>query len=196
MHLIVGKLNAALSAGWINISSWPGLQPLILQIFLWSWSAVLNIWMTRRALLKHNLSNASACVHIHSCPVVGRPFSIEMYSEAAHVENEVRLPLDVRNVETNIWKIESEFWKHKLWFYNWKKRIQTFESRIWGDESKDVTLQTRTQEICQISLLKIDHSLLIPQRGNSGFTVGCSLHVHIQCVLVIYTFVIRGTAVL
>lgn len=75
VHLIVGKLNAALRAGWINISNWPGLQPLIQQIFLRSWSAVLNIWMTQRALFKHNLSNASACVRSHSRPVVRQPSS-------------------------------------------------------------------------------------------------------------------------
>lgn len=60
MHLRVGKLNAALGAAWIHISIQPGLQPLILQIFLKSWSAVLNIRMTRKVVLKHNLSNAAA----------------------------------------------------------------------------------------------------------------------------------------
>lgn len=37
----------------------------------------------------------------------------------------------------------------------------------------DLTSQTRTQKLCQISWLKVDHAWLIP-RGPSGFTVGCS----------------------
>lgn len=41
---MVEKLNAALGAEWIDKSIQPGLQALILQIFLKSWSAVLNIW--------------------------------------------------------------------------------------------------------------------------------------------------------
>lgn len=69
MHLRVGKLNAALGAAWIHISIQPGLQPLILQIFLKSWSAVLNIRMTWKVVLKHNLSNASA--HPRSHPSLG-----------------------------------------------------------------------------------------------------------------------------
>lgn len=89
VHLIAGKLNAAVSAGWIDILSWLDLQPLILQIFLRSWSAVLNIWLTQRALLKHNLFNASGCVHTQSCLVVRWPFSNRICLAPMHIDSRV-----------------------------------------------------------------------------------------------------------
>lgn len=177
---MVGKLNAALSGRWINISNWPGLQPLILQIFLRSWSAVLNIWMSRRTLLKHNLSNASAST---------RSLFVGSLSFKLACNGKILLEIHVecfwsRQKEE---KIRSYLWaslqRNKYWcivfgdnllviaqkLACFKKQILHFLNKRlapWSwKQSEYLAVQIRTQEIYQISWLRTDHCVLISPEG-------------------------------